>query len=187
MPVLAGEKRPDALDVAAIVGEHAGFVWATLQRFGVREPDLEDLSQEVFLAVHARLATYDPQARITTWLYGICLRVASNYRRRAYVRRELPVAEPPDQDESSPGQSPEDAAMTRQARERLDAMLNELDLDKRAVFVMFEIDGLSCDEIAAIAGVPVGTVYSRLHAARKAFARAFARWQARHGREEARR
>ncbi len=60
-------------------------------------------------------------------------------------------------------------------------MLDELDLERRAVFVMYEIDELPCEQIAAMIGVPVGTVHSRLHAARKEFQRAAARWQARSG------
>jgi RNA polymerase sigma factor (sigma-70 family) len=75
--------------------------------------------------------------------------------------------------------TPEHAASDRQARARLESMLDELDPDKRAVFVMFEIDRMSCDEIAALVGVPVGTVYSRLHGARKAFEKSLARWRAR--------
>src|SRR5262249_46123913 len=79
-------------------------------------------------------------------------------------------------------QNPEDAAAAREARARLDAMLDELDLEKRAVFAMFEVGEMSCDEIAAVVGVPVGTVYSRLHAARKGLAKVLARWRARDAR-----
>ena len=72
-----------------------------------------------------------------------------------------------------------DRANDAQARRQLQAILDEMDLARRAIFVMFEIDELSCDEIAATLGIPVGTVYSRLHHARKEFARAVERWRSR--------
>jgi RNA polymerase sigma-70 factor (ECF subfamily) len=61
-------------------------------------------------------------------------------------------------------------------------MLDALDLDKRAVFVMFEIEGMGCEEIASVLGIPVGTVYSRLHVARRDFEKALARHRAREAR-----
>jgi RNA polymerase sigma-70 factor (ECF subfamily) len=78
-----------------------------------------------------------------------------------------------------PSATPEQELADNQSRQRLEALLDELDLDRRAVFVMFEIDGMPCEEIAQLLGVPVGTVYSRLHAARKEFQRALVRMQAR--------
>ncbi len=170
-------EAPPALDVVTIHAAHAGFVWSALQRFGVRDADLEDALQEVFVVVHQRLASYDPTVRVTTWLYGIALRVAASFRRRAHVRRERIVDHVPDVQAMAP--RPEDAAADCEARERLLSILDSMDLEKRAVLVMFEIDGLSCDEIAAVAGVPVGTVYSRLHAARQAFQQSLLRWTAR--------
>lgn len=169
---------PRPLDVTAIHAAHAGFVWLLLQRFGVRERDLEDALQEVFVVVHQRLHTWDPSCRITSWLYGIAQRVAIAWRRKAHVRREHAVEvvpEPPQGD----ARTPEHEASDAEARARLEAILDELDPDKRAVFVMFEIDGLSCDEIADLLGTPVGTVYSRLHSARKAFEKSLSRWRAR--------
>src|SRR5688572_13254375 len=79
------------LDVRAIYEANADFVWLTLQRFGVQERDLEDMLQEVFVVVHRRLDSFDPRVRMTTWLYGICLRVASGYRRKRRARPEEPV------------------------------------------------------------------------------------------------
>jgi RNA polymerase sigma-70 factor (ECF subfamily) len=157
-----------ALDVRGVSEAHAQFVWVSLQRLGIREADLPDVLQEVFVVVHQRLATFEGNSALTTWLFGISMRVAANHRRRAHVRREQPVADVPDsqQDEAL---GPERAAERAQAADLLRAALDAMDLEKRAVFVMFEIEELSCAEIAAVLGVPVGTVYSRLHAARKQF------------------
>lgn len=181
------DEGDEVLDVRRIYDRHGDFVWLTLQRFGVAEGDLDDMTQEVFVVVHRRLGSYDPRARITTWLYGICLRVASGYRRRTRNRREDSLEQVPETSDvarslAEPGA--EEALCAREAQRTLSAILDTLDLEKRAVFVMFEIDELSCDEIAGIAGVPVGTVYSRLHAARAAFKAALARHQARKARGE---
>jgi RNA polymerase sigma-70 factor (ECF subfamily) len=180
--VEAGEAR--ASSATEVYADHADFVFASLQRFGIRDNDLEDLLQEVFVVVHRKLHTFDGSSRMTTWLYGICLRVAAAHRRRAHVRREQsvdPVPEPAPSTSRASRDDPEAALQRGQARQQLESILDELDLDKRAVFVMFEIDELSCDEIAAVVGVPVGTVYSRLHAARAAFREAVARHHAKRG------
>lgn len=160
--------RSNPLDVTAIHAAHADFVWSALQRFGVRDADLEDALQEVFVVVHRRLDSFDGTSKMTTWLYGIAMRVAAAFRRKAHVRRERPVEEVPEGDDES--LSPEEAASRSQARATLHEILDEMDLDRRAVFVMFEVEELSCEEIAALVGIPVGTVYSRLHKARKEFA-----------------
>lgn len=167
------------LDLTAVHAAHADFVWKSLQRLGVREADLEDQFQEVFVVVHQRLAGFEGRSQLTTWLFGICLRVAAAYRRRGYVRREQPTEVPPDDPLAPAGATPEEAAAARQANERVQRLLDEMDLEKRAVFVMAEIEEMSSEQIAAIVGVPVGTVFSRLHAARKQFEQAVARMHAR--------
>jgi RNA polymerase sigma-70 factor (ECF subfamily) len=171
-------REASRLDVLSIHEHHADFVWRALQRMGVREADVEDALQEVFVVVHHRLHTFDRSARMTTWLYGICTRVAAAYRRRAHRRREQVVAEVPEDGQYDEG-TPEQAAIARQARARLLAILDLMDLEKRALFVMFELDEVPCEEIAEILGIPLGTVYSRLHAARKEFEAAMKRFAAR--------
>jgi RNA polymerase sigma-70 factor (ECF subfamily) len=166
------------LSVEDVYRAHCQFVWACLQRFGVRERDLDDVLQEVFVVVHQRLGTFRGDARVTTWLYAICLRVAASHRRRGHVRRELAVDDF-DEAVAFDQNSPEDDCSERQKQRILNRILDELDLEKRALLVMFEIDELACEEIASIVGVPLGTVYSRLHAARKAFEKAVARYHAR--------
>jgi RNA polymerase sigma-70 factor (ECF subfamily) len=166
-----------AHDVGEVVAEHGDFLWKTLQRCGVRDADLADVLQEVLIVVHRQLATYDPARPMPPWLFGICLRVAVAHRRRAWVRRERPVAEAPDGPDGGP--DPEEQASRGQARARLAAILEAMDPERRAVFVMFEIEELGCEQIAAIVGVPVGTVWSRLHVARREFDEVRARLQAR--------
>lgn len=169
--------------VAEVHAEHAGFVWKLLQRFGVRDADREDVLQEVFVVVHQRLHTFDGSAEMTTWLYAVTRNVASAWRRRAFRRREELSGELPEAGDGA--RSPESSLDERQRRAGLDAALDTLDLDRRAVFVMIEIDGCSYDEAAAVMGIPVGTVSSRLTAAWNDLERALkrsdaqARWSAR--------
>jgi RNA polymerase sigma-70 factor (ECF subfamily) len=167
--------QTERLTVAQVHEHHADFVFRTLQRLGVRDRDLEDALQEVFIVVHRKLSTFDGSARLTTWLYGIALRVAAAQRRRAHLRREEPMADPAQETSSSDEDDPERQYLAREARERLSRALDSLTLDKRAVFVMFEIEGLAAIEIADMVGVPVGTVHSRLSAARTEFAAAVER------------
>ncbi len=174
-------ERGRPLDVVAVHEEHADFVCLTLQRFGVRGADVEDQLQEVFLVVHRRLHTFDGSSRMRTWLYGICMRVAAGHRNRAYHRRERGGDDGSDALEAAPAEtaSPEEAAVAAERRARLIAILDSMELEARGLFVMFELDEVPCDEIAEVLGVPIGTVYSRLHAARKAFQAAVARFEAR--------
>jgi RNA polymerase sigma-70 factor (ECF subfamily) len=164
-------------DVANVFMRHGDFVWRTLQRLGVRDSDLEDVTQEVFVVVHRQLAAFGGRSSLTTWLYAICTRVASTHRRRAWVRRELPTAELPDA--PSPAAGPETSLDDARARRKLGEILDLMDLEKRSLFVMFELDEMPCEEIAEILGVPVGTVHSRLHSARLEFKNALRIWRAR--------
>lgn len=164
-------------DVAEIYRDHADFMFRALHRAGVREADLADTLQEVLMVVHLRRASFDPNAsRLTTWLFGICTRVAANQRRKAHVRREIPtetageigVDQRPD---------PEQAALARDHTARLARILDTMSVAKRVVFVMFELEGKDCAEIAKVIGVPVGTIHSRLHTARAEFKAAMERFR----------
>jgi RNA polymerase sigma-70 factor, ECF subfamily len=164
------------LSVTQVHHLHGEFVWRTLHRMGVRSPHVDDVYQEVFIVVHRRLHTFTGQCAITTWLYEICFRVAAGYRRKAHFRREELV---PDWTEleslSSPVPSPERQLVASRRAKQLERILDTLPLEYRVVFVMFEIEGLSSEEIAESVGAPLGTVYSRLHRARKRFVRALAK------------
>lgn len=176
---------PSALDLRAVHDAHGDFVWRSLLRMGVREANLADVYQEVFLVVHQRLHTFDHSSRLTTWLFAICLRVASQHRRRAWVRRESLADEALDVVDGAP--TPEQALEARQRKARLDALLDALDPERRAVFVMYEIDGMTCEAIAQVLGAPLGTVYTRLRSARGDLEQAAARLRARDTWKEQRR
>jgi RNA polymerase sigma-70 factor (ECF subfamily) len=178
MPATEGGDAAAALDVVRVHEAHADFVYITLQRLGVPDADLEDLLQEVFLVVHRKLPSFDGACAVRTWLFGICRKVAAGRRNRASTRREEPTAQVGAQTVAEDA-SPEDAVMAGQDRARLAEVLDAMDPERRAMFVMFELDEMGCEEIAAVAGVPLGTVYSRLFAARRDFQQAAARVAAR--------
>jgi len=178
------DARAPRIDVVSVHEEHADFVCLTLQRFGVREVDIEDQLQEVFVVVHRRLHTFDGASKMRTWLFGICMRVSAGYRKRAFRRHERSGADGRTGGDlletvATTEASPEEAVLANEQRERLVLVLDSMDLEARGLFVMFEIDEVPCDEIAEMLGVPTGTVYSRLHAARKVFQAAVARLEAR--------
>lgn len=162
----------DPLDVADIHDSHADFVWSSLQRLGIHAADLEDALQDVFVVVHRRLGTFDGSSRLSTWLFGICLRVASQYRRKAHRRRERRVSDLESIAGEGSSAAPDDALLAREAELRLERVLDALKPERRVIFVMFEIESIGCAEIAEQLGLPLGTVYSRLSAARTDFSQA---------------
>lgn len=173
-PLLVSGLAEDRLELRAeeVYEQYADFVWRSLQHLGVRNADLEDLGQEVFVTVHRKLGTFDGRSKLTTWLFGICLNLVQRHRRRAYLRLEFLHAEPPERVDP---ETPDSRYATEEARVRLARLLEKLSPERRATFVLFEVEGVSCEEIAELTSVPVGTVYSRLHLARKQVAATAAR------------
>jgi RNA polymerase sigma-70 factor (ECF subfamily) len=162
----------------AIYDEHFRFVWRALRRLGVREGDVADAVQDVFLVVHRKLAEFQHRSKVSTWLYGICFRVARDRRRIAADRRtDAQQAEPDELADNRPDVLAE--LEHRREIEVLEAVLDEIPLDQRAVFTLFELDAMSGEEIAAMLEIPLGTVHSRLRLGRQAFREALARMQAR--------
>jgi RNA polymerase sigma-70 factor (ECF subfamily) len=143
-----------------IFDEHARYVIRTLRHLGIAEADVEDVGQEVFVTVHRKLPEFEGRSKLRTWLYAICLRVASDHRRRAYVVRERVTESPPVDTGERSGFEPDTSVESRAFVQQL---LSELDEDKRNVLVLYEIEGLTMREVA---GCPLQTAYSRLHAAR---------------------
>lgn len=171
------DTTPRHHDAASLFRQHAAFVANFLHRLGVGPTELDDLVQEVFLVAHRRGGFIeDGRARPTTWLAEISIRVASVARRSQRRSREQP-----DQDRVLDAQSREIEAdrslENQQALDRVQAALDSLDPERRAIFILFELEGESCAAIAAGFDIPVGTVYSRLHKARKQFKDAYTRLQ----------
>ena len=171
----SGDSPPgEVLDLSSIYRRYGQFVWVSLQHLGIRPADLEDIAQEAFIVVQRRLHTFDGSGQMTTWLFGICMGLASNYRRWRRWKVEVLSGERADERPASSMLSDE-LLIRREEREFADQMLNKLDIGKRAIFVLFEIEGLSHAEISSLMNIPIGTVYSRLHAARRKLRKLLAR------------
>jgi RNA polymerase sigma-70 factor (ECF subfamily) len=145
---------------------HVSFVWRNLRRLGVMDRDVEDKCQEVFVVAHRRWEEFvDRGHGPRAWLFQIVLRVASDARRH---RRRHPVD--PDggiaQDRESV-EAPQVVAVARkQALDLLDRALASIDMGRRAVLVLHEIEQMTAPEIARTLELPLNTVYSRLRVAR---------------------
>lgn len=152
------------LDSATLFRRHARFVASFLFRQGARSPDLEDLVQEVFLAAHRKGGYRHGAASPTTFLAQLALE--ANLKRR---RQRVPASHQLADTVSEPPPDPAQALAAKDAARKLQRALDAIVPEQRAVFVLFELEGESCEAIAAGLELPLGTVHSRLHSARKAF------------------
>jgi RNA polymerase sigma-70 factor (ECF subfamily) len=147
------------------------MVWRTLGRLGVREADLMDVTQNVFIIVHRQLAGFEGRSELTTWLFSICRLVAKDYLRSAPIRREVVVDVRELAYCSAAGENPVQRMDSRERSRVLQSILVKMPEKLRVVFVMFELEQMSGEEIASLLDLPVGTVRSRLRLAREAFQR----------------
>ncbi len=165
-PALAPAVAGSGVDFERLFEDELDYVWKALRRLGVREADLDDQVNEVFLRVHQRLADYDPCRPIRPWLFAFAARVAAEQRRLSRNAREIPGLPLEARDESPDA---EENAATNETRAHVLAALDELDREKREVFVAIELAGHSGPEVAGALGISVNTVYSRLRLARTEF------------------
>lgn len=168
-------------DFEEIYTTYFDFVWRALRRLGVPEASTDDALQDVFLVVHRRRASFEGRSSLRTWIYGIVLRVARDHRRRR-LRKDRGA--PLEQEPVDPRAGPAELAAQREALRVLDRLLDELGDEKRELFVLAEIGELTVPEIAELLGLNLNTAYSRLRAARAAFATALREHRAREAREE---
>jgi RNA polymerase sigma-70 factor, ECF subfamily len=172
--------EPCSLVFAEVYEEHFDFVWRSARRLGVSALHVDDVVQEVFLVVHRRLHEFEARSSLKTWLFAITRRVVGDYRRSARRKPSEPIGnfEP-----EAHANSAADAQLERNEDTRLlYSLLDELEPEKREVFVLAELEQISGPEIAAALGENLNTVYARLRAARMAFEAAVARHQARNRR-----
>ena len=140
--------------------------WA--RGMGGLHADVEDIAQEVFIVVRRKLEDFDG-AHPKAWLFRITQRTVSDYRRRAWLRRAVrPAAEFLNQ-LVDPADGPREVVELREAEKRVAAALERMSTVRRMAFILYEIEGYTGEEIAELEGVPVATVYTRLHHARRDF------------------
>jgi RNA polymerase sigma-70 factor (ECF subfamily) len=162
---------------ADVYNTYIGFVWSMTRYLGVERGDLDDVVQEIFVIIHARLHTIEQPESLRSWIYSIIRRSASRYYRTKRTKLINTGTEP----EKVPADlcTPQQMAETSEEVELLQSMLEKLDEPKREVFVLTEVEEMTAPEIAAAIGIPLNTVYSRLRAARQELEQALQRHQAR--------
>jgi len=156
---------------ADVFDRFGDYVPALLRRLGVATAEIPDVSQEVFTVVHEKLASFRGDSSLKTWICGISLRLASNHRRRAWVRRVTFLG---DLDQRVVAAERFDRLELQERVLALEAALTRLPAKQREVFVLFEVEELSMAEIARVLACPEKTAYTRLYAARRAMARMLA-------------
>lgn len=167
----------DAGEFDAVYEQQFDLVWRTLRRLGVAHSALDDALQDVFLVVHRRLPQFEQRSSIRTWIFGITLRVASDYLRRG--RRLQATTSDIDAELRDEGAlDPLEQRARNEAVALLYAALAELDPDKRAAFVLAELEEMTLPEVALAVGANVNTVASRVKAGRRQFEAALRRLRA---------
>jgi RNA polymerase sigma-70 factor (ECF subfamily) len=152
---------------------YGSMVKTALKRFApeMGGADVDELCQDVFLALFDTIGRYEEQNRLKGWLYGIAVRKARTWRRNTWLRRRLlnrrceeaVAIERPDIDTP---------LHVLEIRQEMEAALGRLSDKQREVVLLFSVEGFSCEETAEILGVEIGVVWSRLHRARQTLAKA---------------
>ncbi|HVV50669.1 MAG TPA: RNA polymerase sigma factor [Polyangia bacterium] len=161
VPSPAPEMTPDDACLSAFQRE-VDYIFRTLRRLGTAPGEIEDLAQEVFLALRSSWSTYDQSRPLRPYLFGIAYRIALAHRRKRSREVAYGILEVGD---LAPG--PDDALQSKQARALVLAALDRIPLPRRAVLVMHDIDEVPVAEVAAVLSIPRFTVYSRLRKARR--------------------
>jgi RNA polymerase sigma-70 factor (ECF subfamily) len=150
--------------------EHFPFVWRLLRRLGVRPEALDDATQDVFMVALRRAPEFRGQSSYQTWLFGIACNVAREQRRKGQRASAFEPVEPLENALRSGQASPLEQASQAQALRFVESFLDTLDDAKREVFILAELEQMTAPEIVQATGANLNTVYSRLRAAREAFA-----------------
>jgi RNA polymerase sigma-70 factor (ECF subfamily) len=171
---------PSQPTLAALVEQHADFVWRSLRRLGVPDAAADDATQQVFLVAQSKLDAIR-SGRERSFLFGVVMNTAAHVRRSFARRREVDDSQVSIM--ADPAPLPDAVLDERRARALLDTVLEEMELDLRTVFVMSELEEMPMAEIATVLEVPSGTVASRLRRAREDFRERALRLRARMERE----
>ncbi|HVT10245.1 MAG TPA: sigma-70 family RNA polymerase sigma factor [Polyangia bacterium] len=187
-PAHDARARPAAAEFDDIYDRTVDYVWNVVRRMGVPPSDAEDVVQEVFVAVHRRLDRFEGRAQLKTWVFSIAVHFVQHYFRTHFRKpgdratgKGTEIHALADQQENGPASEVE----RMERYDALDWVLARLDEPKRLVFVLAELEQMTLSEIGEIVGANPNTVATRLRAARQAFEKALARFQARElGRRE---
>jgi RNA polymerase sigma-70 factor (ECF subfamily) len=175
---LVGKMATDSARLTRVAQEHLDFVWRCLRRFGVPAADADDAAQQVFLVAADKLSDV-PVERERAFLFATAARIAANARRS--IRRRQSAYDSLSMAPEEQSVSQDELSDQLRARALLDQVMADMPEDLREVFVLFEIEEISIQDIATTLDIPIGTVGSRLRRARQAFQQAVTRHRARIG------
>ena len=183
--VVAGSREAPrtgrGLDFSRVYDEWFDHAVQWIRALGAPPSDVEDIAQEVFLVVQRRLVDFDGR-NLPGWLYKIAVRQVRQHRRRFWFRLFARRETSPLEHIVDRASAPLDCLEDKERRVVVEQLLARMSEKRRVAFVLFEIEGYSGEEIADILDVPLGTVWTRLHHARKEFFGLLA--QSRHPGEE---
>ena len=172
----SSDSRPPLLDFDELYDRHVGFVQRSARWFGVVDAATEDIVQQVFMVVHRRLADLRSSESAKTWLFGIVLRVVLQHRRS--LRRKSPNGSAhvdPETLADDERNGPHEHTARAEAARVVQRWIDELDDDKRKIFVLSELHEMTGKEIADATGENPNTIYSRLRTVRLDFEKTAAR------------
>jgi RNA polymerase sigma-70 factor (ECF subfamily) len=162
-----------------IYKQNFDFVWSSARYLGIDKDVVDDVVQDAFIVIHAKLATLQRPQALRSWIYGIVRRTASDYRRSKRTRDAAGARFGAELKLTQPSQtSPLEMAERNAELDLLEIVLAELDEPKREVFVMVEILEMTVPEVVRVLEIPLNTAYSRLRLARQSFEEALARQEA---------
>lgn len=157
---------PSDAEFERLYRQHVDGVWKFVERLGVPSRFLEDAVQDTFVIAHRRLAAFRAESSVKTWLHGIAIKVAKDYRRREGRKGGWDELLPTTPD---PRSSPHDSVARREELDLVLQLLEQLDEQQRTVFVLVDFEGYTAPEVAELTQTNVNTVSTRLRAARHRF------------------
>jgi RNA polymerase sigma-70 factor (ECF subfamily) len=158
--------KPPSDRLRVVMDENFDFVWRQLRRFGLPSDAADDAAQRVFMVASERLDAIEI-GRERAFLFGTAMRTAMEARRTVARRRE--VLDDETYEPRDTGALPDEMIDRERARRVLDEVLESLEMDVRAVFILFEIEEMTMADIASLLELPSGTVASRLRRGRARF------------------
>jgi RNA polymerase sigma-70 factor (ECF subfamily) len=178
-PLVERCRQGDAQAFARLVALHEGMVFNLAARLTGDPEEARDIAQEVFLQVYRTLGRFEGRSSLKTWIYRIVVNRCHNrqrwWRRRrrscSHPLEELTVREEARLAAGQAGASPYEQVRQRETARLVQAALLSLSFPHRAILLLRQVEGLSCEAIAAALSLPEGTVKSRLARAREALRR----------------
>lgn len=171
-PIAQGFRGAAPFDLSAVYAREFDWVWHTLRRLGVAQRNLPDVTHDVFVVVHQRAHTFDPARPLRPWLFGVAYRVARDHLSLGRNRNES-VSDTNEAVDTTPTQDQHVAQS--EARELVLTALQALDLERRVVFILHDLEEQPMREISDALDVPAKTLYARLAVAREQFTAAVRR------------